>query len=178
MSIFIEVNDPQNESLVQAIEKEFNIQFPPLFRKFLLTYYPYQFTFDIEDTSKILIYLNLFQEKIFIPKFIDMQSMRINIDANYEADEQDFGWQLIKVFDSDINPHAGFYLGIGEHNKDILYYIEEELISPDFEYPINTEDLPYSLKNSVTRLTKDIFSFVKFLQIVPNHFELVDFEWE
>ena len=178
MKFFNEVNDPQTSAQVEAIEKEFDFRFPPLFRKFLLHYYPYQFTIDKEDVSKIIIYLNLFQEKIFIPNFIDLESLKSNISGHYQDDEIDLGWQLIKVIDSDVDPHSGFYVGIGEHNQDVIYHINAELISPEFEYPINTEDLPHCLKPTITRLTKDIFSFVEFLQLVPNHFELIDFEWE
>ena len=178
MKFFNEVNDPQTNAQIEAIEKEFDFRFPPLFREFILTYYPYQFSVEVDDNSKIIIYQNLFQEKIFIPRFVDLRKVQANIEVNFESDESDFGWELIKVLDSEIDPYAGFFVGIGEHNLDIIYYIKEDDISPEYEYPINTEELQHCLKPSITRLTKDIYSFTKFLQIVPNQFELVDFEWE
>ena len=178
MKLFNEVNDPQTNSQIEEIEKEYNFRFPPHFREFLLSYYPFQLSFENVDNSKIVVYLNLFQGQVVVPEFIDFSTFRRLADANFEADEQEYGWKLIKIFKNDANPYAGIYLGIGEHNRDVIYHIDEGNFSPDYDYPINTEELQNCLKPAITRLTKDIYSFTKFLQIVPNQFELVDFEWE
>ena len=174
MKLFNAVNEPETISKLDHIQKVYEIDLPPKYRSFFEIYYPY-------DLSKIafderIYYIDLFNMRIFGAYFMPFEDLEQELEVNFQANEEMFGWKLLPLFKCGVNPHAGFYVGYGESNKDVVYYVDEERISPNFKYPLDTENLPANVKRSVTRVAKDAFSFLEFLCVIPNQIELLDYD--
>ena len=174
MKLFNAVNDSNTILKLDQIENLYGIKLPPKYRSFFEKFYPYHLN-ELNKDERIY-YIDLFNMRIFGAYFMPFEELEQEFEINFHDNEELFGWKLVPIFRCGENPHAGFYVGFGENNLDVVYYVDEERISPNFKYPLDTENLPENVKRSVTRVAKDAFSFLEFLCVIPNQIELLDYD--
>ncbi len=176
MKLFKEINDPNTILELNNIENQYQIKLPPKYRLFFEKYYPYNEGAEFNENIKRIYYIDVFSLKIISIYFPSLDEIKSQFENNFEDDEDEFGWKLIPFIRCGSNPHAGFYVGYGDNNMDVVYYVDEEGISPNFKPPLDTEKLPSNITRSIARVAKDALSFLEFLCQIPIIVEEFDYD--
>ena len=70
-------------------------------------------------------------------------------------------WDLIMIARGDTDPYSHVFLGIGEHNKDKIFYVNTQALPDD--QVINTNGIGSSDGHFIKYIAKDVFQFARTL---------------